>query len=67
MPIYEYFCTPCNTGYEVIREFDDKPILKCPKCGKNLNKLVSKCTFRLAGGGWYAEDYKPKKKEEDSK
>ena len=30
---------------------------KCPKCNKKAKKIMSACTFKLAGGGWYADGY----------
>jgi len=59
MPIYEYQCKACNEKVEVLQKMDDKPIRKCPECGKNqLVKLVSAAAFRLKGSGWYETDFK---------
>ncbi len=59
MPFYEYQCTKCGHEEEVLQKISDKPLKKCPKCGKmSLEKLVSAAAFRLKGGGWYETDFK---------
>lgn len=59
MPIYEYQCTKCEHQLEALQKMDEKPLRKCPECGKaGLTKLVSAASFRLKGGGWYETDFK---------
>jgi len=59
MPIYEYRCGACGHEKEVLQRMSDKPLTKCPKCGKRaFNKLVSAAGFQLKGTGWYATDFK---------
>lgn len=59
MPIYEYRCTKCEHTLEAFQKMSDKPLRKCPVCGKaGLEKLVSAASFRLKGGGWYETDFK---------
>ena len=59
MPIYEYKCSNCGHQFEKIQKFSDEPLKKCPNCDKNtLNKLISRPSFRLKGGGWYETDFK---------
>ena len=69
MPIYEYQCTNCEHHLEAIQKVSDKPLLKCPACGKpGLKKLVSASAFHLKGTGWYETDFKGKPKaKEDGK
>jgi putative FmdB family regulatory protein len=63
MPIYEYECNGCGHHMEAIQKFSDKPLRKCPACGKQrLKKLVSAAAFHLKGTGWYATDFKDKPK-----
>lgn len=57
MPIYEYECTKCGKIEEVLQNFSDKPLTKCPSCAGKLHKLVSQSTFHLKGTGWYVTDY----------
>jgi len=62
MPFYEYECTSCKFYTEVMQKITDRPLKKCPSCGRNtLKKLVSAPNFRLKGGGWYETDFKSDK------
>jgi putative FmdB family regulatory protein len=64
MPFYEYQCTKCGHEEEILQKITDKPLKKCPECGKlTMKKMVSAAAFRLKGGGWYETDFKsgPKK------
>ncbi|HSB48018.1 MAG TPA: zinc ribbon domain-containing protein [Burkholderiales bacterium] len=59
MPIYEYRCGACGHEKEVLQRMSDKPLAKCPECGKRaFHKLVSAAGFQLKGTGWYATDFK---------
>ncbi|MGA1424182.1 MAG: FmdB family zinc ribbon protein [Steroidobacteraceae bacterium] len=59
MPFYEYQCSACGEQIEVMQKISDKPLRKCPECGKNtLVKLISAPVFRLKGSGWYETDFK---------
>ncbi len=50
------------TDDEVLQKITDKPLKKCPSCGKNgLRKLMSAPVFRLKGSGWYETDFKSDK------
>jgi putative FmdB family regulatory protein len=63
MPFYEYQCTKCGHEEEVLQKISDKPLKKCPSCGKSsMQKKVSASAFRLKGGGWYETDFKSGKK-----
>jgi len=62
MPFYEYECPHCGYDEEVLQKITDKPLKKCPSCGKNgLRKLMSAPVFRLKGSGWYETDFKSDK------
>lgn len=62
MPFYEYECSSCGRHEEVLQQISDKPLKKCPSCGKNtLTKLMSAPVFRLKGSGWYETDFKSDK------
>jgi len=62
MPFYEYECPNCGYRDEVLQKITDKPLKKCPSCGKNsLRKLMSAPVFRLKGSGWYETDFKSDK------
>ena len=62
MPFYEYECPHCSYHDEVLQKITDKPLSKCPSCGKKgLKKLMSAPVFRLKGSGWYETDFKSDK------
>jgi putative FmdB family regulatory protein len=62
MPFYEYECPHCGYRDEVLQKISDKPLKKCPSCGKTgLKKLMSAPVFRLKGSGWYETDFKSDK------
>ena len=62
MPFYEYECPNCGYRDEVLQKITDKPLKKCPSCGRNgLKKLMSAPVFRLKGSGWYETDFKSDK------
>jgi putative FmdB family regulatory protein len=62
MPFYEYECSSCRYYSEVLQKITDKPLKKCPSCGKStFKKLISAPVFRLKGSGWYETDFKTDK------
>jgi len=71
MPLYEYKCQACDHEFEEFQKFSDKPIKKCPECGKlKVAKKISLTAFHLKGEGWYKDGYarpseKPKEKEKE--
>jgi len=68
MPFYEYHCANCGHHHEELQKITDKPLRKCPACGKNkLHRLISAPVFRLKGGGWYETDFKKSKKKNVAK
>jgi putative FmdB family regulatory protein len=69
MPIYEYKCAACGHREEHLQKVSEKPLAKCPACGrKKYRKQLSAAGFQLKGSGWYATDFKSSgKKAEDKK
>ena len=55
MPVYEFEC-PEGTVTEKVVHLDTKEIM-CPKCHAKAKKIISACTFKLKGGGWFADGY----------
>jgi putative FmdB family regulatory protein len=59
MPIYEYRCSACAHQAEHLQKVSEKPLAKCPACGKKTyKKQLSAAGFQLKGSGWYATDFK---------
>jgi putative FmdB family regulatory protein len=60
MPIYEYHCEKCNKTTEISHGMSEKRFPKCPKCGKKMERIISRNSFQLKGSGWYKTDYAKK-------
>jgi len=63
MPIYEYRCVSCQKDHEIIQKVNDLPLKICPACGGALEKVLSRSSFQLRGGGWYKDGYTSSKGE----
>lgn len=68
MPIYEYKCNKCGKALEIMHKVSDPAPAKCPECQAeaSLERLVSRSSFQLKGGGWYSDLYASAKKGEGS-
>lgn len=62
-PIYELSCENCPKITEVMCHYEEyiATTYTCTMCHKELNKQLSKTTFRLYGDGFYS----PTRKEKD--
>ena len=60
MPTYEYRCTACKHEFEHFQSMRDKPLKKCPSCGKSaLERLIGTgAAVIFKGGGFYQTDYR---------
>ena len=60
MPTYEYRCTACKHEFEEFQSIKDKPLRKCPKCGKSaLERLIGTgAAVVFKGSGFYQTDYR---------
>jgi len=64
MPIYEYACDKCGHEFEREQRITDDPVKTCPECrSRKVKKLISRTSFVLKGGGWYADAYSSSKKD----
>lgn len=62
MPMFDYKCIKCKHEFEeLVRNIDDD--VCCEKCGEcGCKRLFSGgSSFRLVGGGWYADGYASKR------
>jgi len=57
MPIYEYRCLSCGDTLEVLQKMGSGKLRKCRKCSGKLERLVSRTSFMLKGGGWFDSGY----------
>jgi putative FmdB family regulatory protein len=60
MPVYEFECPNDGTIVEKFVRIGTESV-ECPECQGKAKKIISKCTFSLKGGGWYADGYAAKK------
>ena len=59
MPFYEFQCKD-RIVTEKLVSMGTKSIT-CPHCKKRAKKIMSPCSFKLVGGGWYADGYSSSK------
>lgn len=60
MPLYEYQCNQCHALTERIVKYSDPPLTVCPKCGGEVEQLISAPAIQFKGSGWYVSDYAKK-------
>jgi len=57
MPTYEYECKNCSHCFEVFQSMSEPPIKDCPKCGKEVRRLIFGGTGVIfKGSGFYVTD-----------
>lgn len=58
MPTYEYSCNACGHEFEATQRIVEPPIRTCTKCREDAAvRKISRPSFILKGGGWYADGY----------
>jgi putative FmdB family regulatory protein len=68
MPTYEYECTHCGHSFELFQKITAKPLEKCPKCHKEVKRLIGTgAAVIFKGSGFYATDYRKSAKGESAK
>jgi putative FmdB family regulatory protein len=59
MPTYEYECLSCRHQFEQYQRITDKPLTRCPKCGKRVRRRIGTgAGILFKGSGFYATDYR---------
>ncbi|WP_127356302.1 FmdB family zinc ribbon protein [Actinacidiphila soli] len=56
MPTYQYQCTDCGEGLEVVQKFTDDALTECPACDGRLRKVFSAVGVVFKGSGFYRTD-----------
>ncbi|MFO1540610.1 MAG: FmdB family zinc ribbon protein [Chloroflexota bacterium] len=56
MPIYEYVCTACGQGIEVIHAISAAGPATCAACGGAMRKALSAPAIHFKGSGWAKVD-----------
>ncbi len=57
MPLYEYECKKCRHRFELLRRFSDPQVTVCPRCGGEVQQIISAPAVQFKGSGWYVTDY----------
>ncbi|MBT8469051.1 MAG: zinc ribbon domain-containing protein [Deltaproteobacteria bacterium] len=58
MPTYDYSCDNCGHAFERVQRITEKPVKKCPECGKlKARRMIGGGGFILKGGGWESDLY----------
>jgi putative FmdB family regulatory protein len=68
MPIYEFECAQGTVTERWVSMGTE--IIACPCCNQEAQKIMSRFSFELKGGGWYADGYastQPSSKFSDSR
>ena len=60
MPTYDYKCNHCDHSFELFQHMTEKPVKKCPACGKLKAQRVigSGSAIIFKGSGFYQTDYR---------
>ncbi len=60
MPTYDYVCRKCHKEMEIFQSMLDKPLTKCPECGKNglQRQIGAGAGIIFKGSGFYCTDYR---------
>jgi putative FmdB family regulatory protein len=60
MPTYDYECNSCGHKFETFQSMTEKPLRKCPDCGKlKLERLIGMgAGILFKGSGFYQTDYR---------
>jgi putative FmdB family regulatory protein len=60
MPTYEYHCDACEHNFDEFQSINDKPLKKCPQCGKRKLRRVfgAGAAILFKGSGFYHTDYR---------
>ncbi|MDR2543197.1 MAG: FmdB family transcriptional regulator [Treponema sp.] len=57
MPTYEYECKSCSFNFEVFQAMSDPPLKECPKCNKEIRRLIfGGAGVIFKGSGFYVTD-----------
>ncbi len=56
MPTYQYTCSECGQGLEVVQKFTDDALTECPSCHGRLRKVFSPVGVVFKGSGFYRND-----------
>ena len=69
MPTYEYECHSCHGKFELFQSITERPVRKCPHCGRpSAKRLIGAgAGFLFKGSGFYQTDYRSEKYKAEAK
>ncbi|MDR1144069.1 MAG: zinc ribbon domain-containing protein [Spirochaetaceae bacterium] len=57
MPTYEYECKSCGHNFEAFQSMTEEPLKECPRCGKEIRRLINGGGgIIFKGSGFYVTD-----------
>lgn len=56
VPTYQYQCTACGEGLEVVQKFTEDSLTECPDCAGRLRKVFNSVGIVFKGSGFYRTD-----------
>ena len=57
MPTYGYECKSCGYTFDAFQSMSDEPLKTCPKCGREIRRLINGGTgIIFKGNGFYVTD-----------
>ena len=56
MPLYEYACNKCGHHFDTRHSADEKPVIPCPQCDNDTQKVFNVSGIIFKGSGWYIKD-----------
>ena len=64
MPTYQYACTECGHGFDIVQSFSEDSLTVCPECGGRLRKVFNAVGVVFKGSGFYRTDSRGKQSSE---
>jgi len=60
MPTYDYECQSCHGKFELFQSITERPVRKCPHCGRpSAKRLIGAgAGFIFKGSGFYQTDHR---------
>tara|TARA_B100001971_G_C17837491_1_gene356880 strand:- start:108 stop:359 length:252 start_codon:yes stop_codon:yes gene_type:complete len=56
VPVYEYECDVCRIRFERKHGFDEEPVVECPECRGQTQRVFYSAPVIFKGSGFYVTD-----------
>ena len=67
MPIYVYQCDRCGMTFERRQAMTAPPLVDCPECEGQVQRLIQPVGIMFKGSGFYVTDHRTKAASSDKK